>query len=75
MGNFFEKLKEFSRPASSANHEKKIVRTITRAEFAELNRVINPKIEQNKRERLSSEIQIHNDSSVFKGLDGYDEIG
>lgn len=43
-----------SRPASSVNHKKRIVRVITRADVVSANRSIEPKIRQNENERTAS---------------------
>lgn len=44
----------FAKRASSVQHRKKIVRTITRSDVVTLNKVIEPKIRQNERERTAS---------------------
>lgn len=47
-------VRSFSRKASSVKHNKKIVRTITYDDIVKLNKTIESKIHQNKRERLAS---------------------
>ena len=44
-------ISELSRPASSVTHYKRVIKTITRADIAEVNKSIEPKIWQNRMER------------------------
>lgn len=45
-------ISELSRPASSVTHYKRVIKTITRADIAEVNKSIEPKIRQNRMEKL-----------------------
>ena len=48
------RVSNLSVPASSVKHDKKVVRTITGADAESVNRSIDPKIRQNKMERIAS---------------------
>lgn len=54
MAHLDARVLPFAKRASSVKHSGKVVRTITRSEIAELNKAIEPKIRQNKRERTAS---------------------
>lgn len=45
-------ISELSKPASSVTHYKRVIKTITRADITEVNKSIEPKIWQNRTERL-----------------------
>lgn len=46
-------INNLSRPASSVTHYKQVIKTISRADIAEVNKPIEPKIWQNKMERIA----------------------
>ncbi|MCM1136415.1 MAG: hypothetical protein NC400_12675 [Clostridium sp.] len=48
------KVHSFAKKASSVKHVKKVVRTVTRSDVVALNKMIEPKIRQNERERTAS---------------------
>lgn len=44
----------FAKAASSVKHDRRIVRRCTRSDIAEINKVMEPKLCQNQRERVAS---------------------
>lgn len=54
MASMNSKVLSFAKKASSKPHEKHVVRKVTRSDIAELNKMIEPKIRQNERERTAS---------------------
>ena len=49
-----ERVKSFAKPASSVEHSGNIVAVLSRADIAEINKTIEPKIRQNAKERKES---------------------
>ena len=54
------KMKEKAVPATSAKRSSKLIKTVNRADVVELNRTMQPIIEQNKKEREDSWKLVHN---------------
>lgn len=54
------KMKEKAVPATSAKRSSKVIKTVNRADVVELNRTMQPIIEQNKKEREDSWELLHN---------------
>lgn len=54
MSTMKKRVHSFAKKASSVKHDRMIVRRVTRSDVVELNKVIEPKIRQNERERTAS---------------------
>lgn len=66
MPSIDERVKKLAYPASSVKKkQKKVVRTITRADMDAINRSIAPKIKQNAVERNMSKQSAYNDNKSW----------
>lgn len=66
MASMANQMKKKAIPASSVKRSTEIVKVISRADVVELNRSMEPKITQNRKEYIEMAEAINRDTSIYR---------